>query len=417
MAEQSLLPKYPGINKKSVKTFFFERPKPNPFIFEIVKVLILPSWYPSKNAPFDGIFIQEQAEALAKAGLEIAVLHGDMKAAHLLAGNTLSMTIENGVQVFRKSGFALPKANLSLVQRWAKNQKDLFDSYVAKNGQPDIIHAHSFIAGHLGKYIKAISGVPLLLTEHHSELLQETPNQRYRAFAKDCYASCDRIIAVSDALGKAIQGLSDTEVVVIPNLVDTNIFYPTTESRPKNNQLNLLAVGSFDENKGFLHLIECLPMLLKHQPNLNIHLDLFGEGPLREKFEARVKALKLEKNVQLHPATSKERLADYYRAADVFCLPSRFETFGIVLIEALACGTPVVASGLGGPQEIINEQNGLHVPFGQSDALAHAIYEIYTSEKKHSSQQLALATKERYGTAAIVKRIVHCYESMLNSEA
>lgn len=417
MEEQALLPKYPGINKKSVKSFFFERPKPNPFIFEIVKVLILPSWYPSQNAPFDGIFIQEQAEALAQAGLEVAVLHGDMKPSHLVTADKLSEAMENGVQVFRKSGFALPKANLSLIRRWAKNQSDLFERYVVKNGQPDIIHAHSFIAGQLGKYIKEISGAPLLLTEHHSELLQEKHHQRYRSFAKDSYASCDRIIAVSEALGMAIRGMTETEVVVIPNLVDSNVFYPAKENQSSNHQLKLLGVGSYDENKGFLHLIECLPMLQKLQPTLAIQLDLFGEGPLREKFNDRIKALGLAKNVQLHSATSKEKLAEYYRSAAIFCLPSRFETFGIVLIEALACGTPIVASGHGGPQEIVNERNGLHVPFGQSNALAQAIYKIYTSKQKYARERLAQETRKRYGKEAVVKRIVDCYEALLTQKS
>jgi len=408
-----LLPKYLGINKNQAKYIFFDAPSAKGFIFEIVKVLILPSWYPSQHSPFDGIFIQEQAEALARTGLDVTVLHADLKLSKLLTNSKMSSTLENGVKVIRKSGFAFPKANAYLLRKWAEKQIDLFEQYIEINGKPAVIHAHSFIAGHLGKLLKEISGAPLLLTEHHSDLLREQHNKRYRSFAKDCYDHCDQIIAVSSALQEAIKKISDTSVQVIPNLIDSSIFHPVDSEQRSTQQLKILGVGSFDDNKGFEHLIQSIPLLEKKNPSVSIQLDLIGEGPLHEKFSLLVASLNLEKKVHLHLPTNKKGLAEYYNKADVFCLPSQFETFGIVLIEALACGTPVVATSQAGPKDIVHVGNGKMAAFGQPSALADAIHEVYASSEKYIRTQLAKETIDRYGEQNVVDQILASYKRLI----
>lgn len=167
------------------------------------------------------------------------------------------------------------------------------------------------------------------------------------------------IIAVSSALKTAIVelGISEEKVRVIGNGVDISRFRPL-DREVARQQLGLpadapllVAVGSLNEHKGHSSLISAFSNLSSRHPNLR--LSILGEGPLRNALEAQVEALGLHGRITLPGSVNNDQLAAWYSAADVSCLPSLREGWPNVLMESLACGTPVVASRVGGVPEVI----------------------------------------------------------------
>jgi glycosyltransferase involved in cell wall biosynthesis len=160
------------------------------------------------------------------------------------------------------------------------------------------------------------------------------------------------VIAVSGALKERIVelGIEPEKVAVIRNGVDRSIFYPKdrAESRRKlglsPGSRIIIAVGALVALKGFDHLIDAIALLSDKQAKLFV----IGEGPERVALEARIAKCKLADRVFLVGSRPQTELADWYSAADLFCLASSREGCPNVVIEAMACGTPVVAAGVGG---------------------------------------------------------------------
>lgn len=374
-----------------------------------VKVVVLPSWYPSKSNDLAGIFIKEQVKYLMESGVSCAVLKSEQSYNQIFSRAEIFNCIEDGIEVFRLYGFCPPKLNLTLLQYWAKTQLNLFEAYVEKYDFPDIVHAHSFISGAFGVLIKEKFNIPLVLTEHHQSLLWENKKRRYCKFYSFVYNKADKLIAVSNELKRGMSEFTSNSIDVIPNLVDTQLF----KKKDQNEYVAsvILAVGHFDDNKHFSSLIEVMPTILQ-QSKVNIKLKLVGNGPNLRLFKNRIKELSIEGHVSLESGIfSKEKLRSYYEEADVCCLPSKHETFGMVLIEALACGVPVIASG-GGPRDIINEKNGIYLEEVTKGNLSSAILNVLDNKENYNADWISNDVEKRFGKDKVISQIVKVYERL-----
>ena len=178
----------------------------------------------------------------------------------------------------------------------------------------------------------------------------------------------DHVIAVSSALQRAIVqlGVSEEKVSVIPNGVDGGKFKKISKQKarqilglPADGPV-LLSVGGLTGVKGFHHLIRAFNILVEESKGIEPKLMIVGEGPSRNDLGIIISELGLSSHVQLVGAVPHERLYLWYNAADLFCLASEREGWPNVVLEALACGTPVVGTAVGGiPEIIVNEDIGL----------------------------------------------------------
>jgi len=159
-------------------------------------------------------------------------------------------------------------------------------------------------------------------------------------------------------------------------------------------------------------LIQACGQLI-HRDNKKIELTLVGAGPLKNRYLKLIKNLKITESVNIREPLNRKEVANLMRTTHLFCLPSFYETFGVVLIEALACGTPVIASGEGGPQEIVNKENGLLFRTGKVEELEKAINYMFINYEKYDGEQLALATKAKYGQDRIVNELLNFYKTFL----
>ncbi|HIC91614.1 MAG TPA: glycosyltransferase family 4 protein, partial [Syntrophaceae bacterium] len=181
--------------------------------------------------------------------------------------------------------------------------------------------------------------------------------------------------------------------------VDTTRFYPLNKKEariklglPLNNRI-ILGAGHLIERKGFHHLIDAIHILVEQGKYHDILTVIVGEGDFRGNLERQVARLKLELYVRLVGIKPNEELVYWYNAADIFSLVSSREGWPNVLFESLACGTPVVATAVGGTPEVINsEEYGLLVQKQEPRQIAEALEKAL--EKKWDTNRLIKYARE-----------------------
>ena len=187
-------------------------------------------------------------------------------------------------------------------------------------------------------------------------------------------------------------GLKKDKLEIIPFGVDTNIFKPYKVL--KNEQIiQILSIGYLIERKGFEYLIKSIKEVLKIHHNIN--LKIVGTGPLENQIKNQIKELELEGNIEILGNVSDEKLLDLYNSSDIFVLPSivdsqgNTEGLGVVLLEAMACKLPVIASNIGGIPDIVHDRiNGLLVPQKNIFELSNALNELIKNEELRKSLAL-----------------------------
>ena len=189
----------------------------------------------------------------------------------------------------------------------------------------------------------------------------------------------NRIITISNQVKTLYTELiSPTKISVIPFGIDTDVFRPTHMNQ-QQNQFSILYAGWLYPLKGLPYLIQAVARTKKL--GLNVNLKIVGEGKQKQELRALARRLGVEPNIVFQGVVSYSHMPRQYQECDVFCFPTLGEPLGKVLIEAMSCAKPVIASNIGGPTEIIqNEVNGLLVPPGNSEALAEKIIMLANDE-------------------------------------
>ena len=215
------------------------------------------------------------------------------------------------------------------------------------------------------------------------------------------------------------------KIVVIPNginLHDFEIPYSKEECRKKLglplDKKILLFFGYLSPYKGPDVLVKAMPKIIRDVPD--VELVFAGKGVMREELEMLSKVLGIEKNVRFVGFVDDDLKALYYKAADIFCLPSTMstESFGIVNLEAMACGVPIVASKIGGIPDVVKDgENGLLVQPRDSEVLADAI--ICLLENEDVRERMGKSGRERvkdYSWERIAEETEKVYEMVLKGK-
>ena len=259
----------------------------------------------------------------------------------------------------------------------------------------DLVHAHghvymsSYLAGMIAKKLNK----PFIVTQHNTfidyrSFLTTIEQLNDQIIGKSVLKNANKITTVSKETLKYVLslGADKTKTQVIYNGVDTENFRPEnkTESRtklglPKNRKI-ILSVRRLVYKNGLGTLLESVPKVAQKHPN--VLFVVAGKGPSRKLIEDRIKELKIEKNITLAGFVPDELLPVYYNAADYFMLPSASgEGLPLVLLEAMACGLPTIATAVGGTPEILKHmKNGILVPPIDPEAMAKATSKLLSDE-------------------------------------
>jgi glycosyltransferase involved in cell wall biosynthesis len=223
----------------------------------------------------------------------------------------------------------------------------------------DLIHAHfAHPSGYIASRLSKIFKKPYLLTVHGSDILENfvpTHIAHRRKHHRDLgLLRAERIICVSQHLKQVLmaQGMCQQKIVVIPNGIDTKLFSPSDNS---NSKCDIVFVGNLIELKGIDLLLQAFRQI--SGSGLNVHLKIIGEGILKRELHSLANQLGISDRVHFLGPIENSVIAKIIPTAKLLCLPSRQEGFGVVLIEALACGVPVVGARTGGIVDIITSDD------------------------------------------------------------
>ena len=280
----------------------------------------------------------------------------------------------------------------------------------------DIIHAHShlFFSTNLCALVRRLGSSPLVIT-NHGLISQTVPMWVHKIYiptvAKWTFKSADRIICYTENEKSLLVKLDidSDKIVVIHNGTDTDMFVPREKEKDKNQ---ILWIGRFTPGKGVEYLIDAFNILVRQYPDFK--LLMIGRGPLKENIEQGIQDLDLSKNIIIKEFVPNSELPEIYQSSDVFVLPSLNEGIPRTILEAMACGIPVVCTEL--PQLVnVVEGCGLLVPLRDSQALAEGISKIMSdrelAQKLGANGRVKVA--ENYAWEDTVKKTVQLYEEVL----
>lgn len=388
---------------------------------ETRRVLVLPSWYPTATRPVNGVFVQDQAQALASR-YDVRVLAPQLVSwwrdpGAIRRRGTLPMH-RDGVQVHDCEVLPpLPRWDAGLHWQYWRASRRALQGLLATWGRPDVIHAHVTLpAGMAAVRLATEFGIPVVLTEHSGPFDVHLRTRAQRARVRRTLTAVDRVVAVSPALADTMKAFCrEARYDVIGNVVDTTFFAPASEppAGRAEESVHFVTIAHLEEAKGIHFLVEAVDALRRRGVH-GFRVSIGGDGSQRERLERRVAALGLAEHVRFLGMLRREQVRDAMRGADMFVLPSLGETFGMVVAEAMACGTPVLSTRCGGPEFVVTAGSGVLVPVSDQEALATAMADFIAGRRGYDPAAIRRSIVTRFGRDAFLDRIGALYADVSN---
>lgn len=315
-----------------------------------------------------------------------------------------------------------------------------------EKGGYDLIHSHYWLSGLVANKLKENWGVPFIQMFHTLGKLKNMvsggrinrePQKRVKAEQKIILLA-DLVVAAS-ALEKAqmnwFYGASMEKIRVIPCGVDINLFRPIPKGKARehldlDHEKILLFVGRIEPIKGLDTLIKAFAILKNDKAHRDRSLKLLlvggdnknGGSPTSveiNRLKNMAARMGITEQVKFLGPLHQEELPYYYSAADVCVLPSHYESFGLVALEAMACGTPMVASRVGGlPFTISDGENGYLVTHGEPEELADRVRNVLNDEKTRARLgKTGMKTAKEYGWETVATKLLSVYNELLQANA
>ncbi|MDG1253501.1 MAG: glycosyltransferase [Schleiferiaceae bacterium] len=381
-------------------------------------ILWLTYWYPDESHPIRGNFIRAQWRAAKAAGADVELLFVDMALGPKLMDVSWLRGPE-GEYILRvrsrmwKSLYHTPV--------WATNL--LAKQWTKKTGlsKPEAIHAQVvFPAGILADQLGRRWNVPYFITEHWSKAGRWTRHKLFGKRVRTAYQDANGIFPVSEhlksELQQALPNIGASRFTVVPNAVDLSMFpHIDKPPQPKASSFTLLGVASLIPANARIKrvdlILEALVELKRRQPDVHWTYRHVGEGGRLNRLQDYSKGLGIASNVEWLGAMDAEELQREYSTADVFVQASQTETFGIVVLEALHSGLPVVASDIPAFEQWIQPGRGFKVAL-DSKAIANGVIEVWNEGLRAAPMELEA---KKYAPTEVGAQLSSLYSRLVRS--
>jgi glycosyltransferase involved in cell wall biosynthesis/SAM-dependent methyltransferase len=404
---------------------------PEPIGHDAPRVLIVSHMYPHPDQPGSGVFVHEQVRALRALGIDARVvcgypfwMHAGPGPGRWLSQRHFSSLLRHmasqwwdldGVPVIYvpyriTGGFENHAAEYeSAVLRAVRESPSL---------QAPLVHAHTaYLDGSAAVAIERMTGAPFVITEHTGPFSMLLAHPLVRARTERALAASRAVIAVSTAqaahIKPSIAQDQHDKLAVVPNGVDQSLFFPPAVWQPDVHRPRLLFVGYLVAVKNAAVLLRALKTILQRVPGAS--LTLIGDGDERAALTDLAISLGIADSVRFDGFQPRAAVATAMREqCDLLILPSRSETFGCVLAEALSCGKPVVATRCGGPEDIVvPPEDGALCEVDDIAALADAILAEIEALPHRMPSDIAARARARFGYDAVAATIARLHQEVL----
>lgn len=372
-----------------------------------MRIAILSSGIPTIQYPLNGVFAFDQAKALAAAGVDVSFLSVDLRSIRKRRKWGFSSGVKDGIKWYNVS---IPVGPIRFILKLVAKPVvvSLFKKAFSNGEKPDIIHGH--FAGKSAYILSKKYGIPYVITEHNSEVNKDFLPQNKVDAIKLQYQHAAKVVAVSNALSTRIYKHTGVECIVIPNVIDTDLFKKA--NRKSHEGFRMVTTSYLIPLKRTKNILQVLPDIIDKYND--IKLDIIGEGVLKGVLMEYVKSHGLENNVVFHGLLTRDKISKIYEISDCFILPSSTETFGVVYVEAMAAGLPVIATKCGGPEDFVDESNGILVDVDDLEQLKNAIVYMYNHYKDYDIQAIKASVDAKYSPEVVASRIISVYKEILS---
>jgi glycosyltransferase involved in cell wall biosynthesis len=373
------------------------------------KILVI-SQFPTEEKPWHYVFIKNRVEAIAD-DFEIVVLN-------ILFNNKFyykRQLVNHGNYLVR---------NIWLPQLRIPKIRALYFEYQArktiisaiKSVNPSIIHIHfsSYYSWVAAKNALK-KNIPYIITEHATFFSRNTQIKYFAKRIKFALEHASAIITVGNTLKNTVYNFIPKKIIVIPNTIDTELFNcgNTDSSVPVKTRAKAISVGGFTETdrKGFIKLIEAINAdeYLKN----NLELNIYGSGPSKNEAKQLVENYNLQKTIFIRDNIRNDELPSLYCSSDFYISNSKIETFGVTLIEAMSCGLPVLSTPSGGPEDFINDANGLLLENHNMDTLISGLKFMINSYSTFNPEEIRAFVIKNFSYTAYRKKILKVYDGLI----
>ena len=379
-----------------------------------MRVLVLSSVFPNAKEPDLGVFVRERVRRVARHCHLVVVAPVPWFPGNRLIRGPLYAGVprceeEDAVRVYHPRFLCVPHYLKCLDGVLYAASLLPFLLRLRKRFPFDLIDAHfAYPDGLAGALLGNVFGCPVVITLRGS-IVRLATYRTHLPQLRFALASAARVLSVSESLKRAAVelGISAEKIRVVPNGVDPTRFRPMDRAAARRglglplDRTVLLSVGGLLEGKGQHRIVALLPRLLRRRPDLLYAV--VGSGRRGDPGQELVERLIADHGLQGHVLLAGQRphqeIPWWFGAADLFCLATRSEGWSNVLLEAIACGRPVVSTRVGGNPEIVRDESlGLLVPPADDDALERAI--LFALDRPWDPEALAARARAHSWEAA-----------------
>jgi glycosyltransferase involved in cell wall biosynthesis len=295
----------------------------------------------------------------------------------------------------------------------------VYRKIITEYAKPDLIHAHFPEIGYGCLSLVSRENIPFVYTEHFSRVLQPKVHPQLARAVIGIYEKCDLLITVSSSQQKQLAEQYCVKSTVISNTVDTQVFSVASFNEDRQGPFTFISVGALEKVKNMDLLIEAFKkVFFNEDPQYEITrkpiLHIVGNGSQIGYLKQLINDNNLTEYTILHGLKNRHEIAQLFAQSDCFILVSKAETFGVVYIEAMAAGLPVIATRCGGPESYINDKNGKLVDVDDVDATAQAMVEMVRDRyQKYDKKEIREFTIDHFSPEKVSKSLIQEYESLL----
>lgn len=375
-------------------------------------IVFLAAWYPDEHDPMFGLFVHKHAVLMTKE-YRVSVLHV-----------TNYSDESNGLFIGEKDGVRINRLNIrtkNRLLRWLYFLVAGLKAYryiCKKEGSPVLNHVHVLTRmGVLAAWIKCRRGIPYVVTEHWSRYFP-IPGT-YRNCIRKWFTRkvCKRSAAMSAVSGKLKESMlahglgNQKKWFIINNIVNEKVF-DLPAAKTQGRRVRFINVSCFEErSKNLSGLVECVGRLVDE--GLDIECVLVGTGEDFEKIRSLIRLKELENHIILTGQLNENQVAAQMKECHFYVQPSHYENVPVVISEALMCGLPVVATRVGGLNEMIDESNGYLVEPGHLDELCSAIRLMVENYSGFDRQNIRQAALQKYSSEAVRQQLLQLYSEII----